>query len=141
MPQLLAIIFLPLHILLAVLQGLIQQNICCISAVKSQKFGRHFLLNIVSIDVLCPTVRSVCSFTQFGAEDLSEDSFWIQSKEDEFETSELFAKLTLAFSSQTASKCVNFLLFPCCFCHIVIPSNQQCFCPPTPTSCLVSCPD
>uniref|UniRef100_A0A674PPG1 Diaphanous related formin 1 n=1 Tax=Takifugu rubripes TaxID=31033 RepID=A0A674PPG1_TAKRU len=41
----------------------------------------------------------------FGAEDLSEDSFWTHSKEDKFENNELFAKLTLAFSSQTKSKC------------------------------------
>uniref|UniRef100_H3CK14 Diaphanous related formin 1 n=1 Tax=Tetraodon nigroviridis TaxID=99883 RepID=H3CK14_TETNG len=40
------------------------------------------------------------NWSKFGAEDLSEDSFWIQSKEDKFETNELFAKLTLAFSSQ-----------------------------------------
>uniref|UniRef100_H2TAT7 Diaphanous related formin 1 n=1 Tax=Takifugu rubripes TaxID=31033 RepID=H2TAT7_TAKRU len=37
-------------------------------------------------------------------EDLSEDSFWTHSKEDKFENNELFAKLTLAFSSQTKSK-------------------------------------
>ncbi|XP_011608876.2 protein diaphanous homolog 1 isoform X2 [Takifugu rubripes] len=41
------------------------------------------------------------NWSKFGAEDLSEDSFWTHSKEDKFENNELFAKLTLAFSSQT----------------------------------------
>lgn len=63
----------------------------------------------------------VCSFTQFGPEDLSEDSFWVQSKEDKFENSELFAKLTLAFSSQTTSKCVN--VFPLLLLSCQDPSN------------------
>ncbi|KAG2455757.1 DIAP1 protein, partial [Polypterus senegalus] len=36
----------------------------------------------------------------FGPEDLSEKSFWTNVKEDKFESNELFAKLTLAFSSQ-----------------------------------------
>uniref|UniRef100_H2TAT5 Diaphanous related formin 1 n=1 Tax=Takifugu rubripes TaxID=31033 RepID=H2TAT5_TAKRU len=35
-------------------------------------------------------------------------SFWTHSKEDKFENNELFAKLTLAFSSQTKSKCVEY---------------------------------
>uniref|UniRef100_A0A3Q4AJ45 Uncharacterized protein n=1 Tax=Mola mola TaxID=94237 RepID=A0A3Q4AJ45_MOLML len=37
-------------------------------------------------------------------EDLSENSFWTKAKEEKYENNELFAKLTLAFSSQTKSK-------------------------------------
>ncbi|KAG7230325.1 hypothetical protein INR49_024429, partial [Caranx melampygus] len=42
-------------------------------------------------------------WSQFGIgpEDLSENSFWTKAKEDQFENNELFAKLTLTFSSQT----------------------------------------
>uniref|UniRef100_A0A8C6V356 Diaphanous related formin 1 n=1 Tax=Neogobius melanostomus TaxID=47308 RepID=A0A8C6V356_9GOBI len=37
------------------------------------------------------------------SKDLSENSFWTKAKEDKFENNELFAKLTLTFSSQTKS--------------------------------------
>ncbi|XP_071382511.1 protein diaphanous homolog 1-like [Centroberyx affinis] len=41
------------------------------------------------------------NWSRIAAEDLSETSFWTRAKEDRFENNELFAKLTLAFSSQT----------------------------------------
>uniref|UniRef100_A0AAQ6A0H8 Diaphanous related formin 1 n=1 Tax=Amphiprion ocellaris TaxID=80972 RepID=A0AAQ6A0H8_AMPOC len=41
------------------------------------------------------------NWSKIGPEDLSESSFWTKAKEDQFENNELFAKLTLAFSSQT----------------------------------------
>ncbi|XP_070693525.1 protein diaphanous homolog 1 [Pempheris klunzingeri] len=41
------------------------------------------------------------NWSKIGPEDLSENSFWTKAKEDKFENNELFAKLTLAFSSQT----------------------------------------
>ncbi|KAJ4945522.1 hypothetical protein JOQ06_023206, partial [Pogonophryne albipinna] len=41
------------------------------------------------------------NWSKIGSEDLSEKSFWIKAKENTFESNELFAKLTLAFSSQT----------------------------------------
>ncbi|XP_069575898.1 protein diaphanous homolog 1 [Brachyistius frenatus] len=41
------------------------------------------------------------NWRKIGPEDLSENSFWIKSKEEQFENNELFAKLTLTFSSQT----------------------------------------
>uniref|UniRef100_A0AAQ5ZWC7 Diaphanous related formin 1 n=1 Tax=Amphiprion ocellaris TaxID=80972 RepID=A0AAQ5ZWC7_AMPOC len=44
------------------------------------------------------------NWSKIGPEDLSESSFWTKAKEDQFENNELFAKLTLAFSSQTKSK-------------------------------------
>uniref|UniRef100_A0A669AW17 Diaphanous related formin 1 n=2 Tax=Oreochromis niloticus TaxID=8128 RepID=A0A669AW17_ORENI len=44
------------------------------------------------------------NWSKIGPEDLSENSFWIKAKEDQFENNELFAKLTLTFSSQTKSK-------------------------------------
>uniref|UniRef100_A0AAQ4RA22 Diaphanous related formin 1 n=1 Tax=Gasterosteus aculeatus aculeatus TaxID=481459 RepID=A0AAQ4RA22_GASAC len=44
------------------------------------------------------------NWSKIGPEDLSEKSFWTKAKEETLETSELFAKLTLAFSSQTKSK-------------------------------------
>ncbi|KAM3867303.1 protein diaphanous homolog 1 [Diretmus argenteus] len=44
------------------------------------------------------------NWSKIGAEDLSESSFWTKAKEDHFENNELFAKLTLAFSSQTKTK-------------------------------------
>nr|XP_006632081.1 PREDICTED: protein diaphanous homolog 1 isoform X1 [Lepisosteus oculatus] len=43
------------------------------------------------------------NWSKIGVEDLSESSFWTKVKEDRFENNELFAKLTLAFSSQTKS--------------------------------------
>ncbi|XP_051810667.1 protein diaphanous homolog 1 [Acanthochromis polyacanthus] len=46
------------------------------------------------------------NWSKIGPEDLSEGSFWTKAKEGQFENNELFAKLTLAFSSQTKSKCV-----------------------------------
>ncbi|XP_060904056.1 protein diaphanous homolog 1-like isoform X2 [Labrus mixtus] len=44
------------------------------------------------------------NWRKIGPEDLSENSFWTKAKEDKFENNELFAKLTLAFSSQTKSE-------------------------------------
>uniref|UniRef100_A0A8C5H838 Diaphanous related formin 1 n=1 Tax=Gouania willdenowi TaxID=441366 RepID=A0A8C5H838_GOUWI len=44
------------------------------------------------------------NWSKIGPEDLSESSFWTMAKEDQFENNELFAKLTLAFSSQTRTK-------------------------------------
>ncbi|XP_038626784.1 protein diaphanous homolog 1 [Tachyglossus aculeatus] len=41
------------------------------------------------------------NWSKFAAEDLSQDCFWTTAKEDRFENSELFAKLTLTFSAQT----------------------------------------
>ncbi|KAJ3587662.1 hypothetical protein NHX12_011259 [Muraenolepis orangiensis] len=41
------------------------------------------------------------NWSKIGSEDLSENSFWTKAKEGRFENNELFAKLTLAFSSQT----------------------------------------
>ncbi|XP_035858563.1 protein diaphanous homolog 1 isoform X2 [Sander lucioperca] len=41
------------------------------------------------------------NWSKIGPEDLSEKSFWTKAKEGKFENNELFAKLTLAFSSQT----------------------------------------
>ncbi|CAB1337108.1 unnamed protein product [Coregonus sp. 'balchen'] len=45
------------------------------------------------------------NWSKIGYEDLSECSFWTKAKEDRYENNELFAKLTLAFSSQTKSEC------------------------------------
>uniref|UniRef100_A0A671UA95 Diaphanous related formin 1 n=1 Tax=Sparus aurata TaxID=8175 RepID=A0A671UA95_SPAAU len=44
------------------------------------------------------------NWRKIGPEDLSEKSFWIKAKEEKFESNELLAKLTLAFSSQTKTK-------------------------------------
>ncbi|KAG8004034.1 Protein diaphanous-like protein 1 [Nibea albiflora] len=44
------------------------------------------------------------NWSKIGPEDLSENSFWTKAKEEKFENNELFAKLTLAFSSQTKTK-------------------------------------
>ncbi|XP_030000977.1 protein diaphanous homolog 1 isoform X2 [Sphaeramia orbicularis] len=41
------------------------------------------------------------NWSKIGPEDLSENSFWTKAKEEQFENNELFAKLTLTFSSQT----------------------------------------
>ncbi|XP_027029138.1 protein diaphanous homolog 1 isoform X2 [Tachysurus fulvidraco] len=41
------------------------------------------------------------NWSKIAAEDLSESSFWVKTKEDRFESNELFSRLTLAFSSQT----------------------------------------
>nr|XP_020758548.1 protein diaphanous homolog 1 isoform X3 [Odocoileus virginianus texanus] len=41
------------------------------------------------------------NWSKFVAEDLSQDCFWTKVKEDRFENSELFAKLTSTFSAQT----------------------------------------
>ncbi|XP_061691682.1 protein diaphanous homolog 1 [Syngnathoides biaculeatus] len=41
------------------------------------------------------------NWSKIGPEDLSETSFWTSAKEEKYENNELFAKLTLAFSSQT----------------------------------------
>uniref|UniRef100_A0A8C7L1Y7 Diaphanous related formin 1 n=1 Tax=Oncorhynchus kisutch TaxID=8019 RepID=A0A8C7L1Y7_ONCKI len=57
---------------------------------------------------LCATPSALRPGTQegvqIGYEDLSENSFWTKTKEDRYENNELFAKLTLAFSSQTKIK-------------------------------------
>ncbi|KAM8733592.1 protein diaphanous homolog 1 [Acanthopagrus schlegelii] len=44
------------------------------------------------------------NWRKIGPEDLSEKSFWIKANEEKFESNELLAKLTLAFSSQTKTK-------------------------------------
>ncbi|XP_056327782.1 protein diaphanous homolog 1 [Danio aesculapii] len=44
------------------------------------------------------------NWSKISPEDLSEGSFWVKAKEDRFEDKELFAKLTLAFSTQTKTK-------------------------------------
>uniref|UniRef100_A0A452G270 Protein diaphanous homolog 1 n=1 Tax=Capra hircus TaxID=9925 RepID=A0A452G270_CAPHI len=44
------------------------------------------------------------NWSKFVAEDLSQDCFWTKVKEDRFENSELFAKLTSTFSAQTKTK-------------------------------------
>ncbi|KAJ7338062.1 hypothetical protein JRQ81_010594 [Phrynocephalus forsythii] len=45
------------------------------------------------------------NWSKITAQQLSEDCFWVKAKEDRFENEELFAKLTLAFSTaQTKSK-------------------------------------
>lgn len=44
---------------------------------------------------------------QIAPEDLSEGSFWVKAKEDRFENKELFAKLTLTFSTQTKSEQIS----------------------------------
>uniref|UniRef100_A0A672SBH3 Diaphanous related formin 1 n=2 Tax=Sinocyclocheilus grahami TaxID=75366 RepID=A0A672SBH3_SINGR len=41
------------------------------------------------------------NWSKIAAEDLSEGSFWLKAKEERFENKELFAKLTLTFSTQT----------------------------------------
>ncbi|XP_072256771.1 protein diaphanous homolog 1 [Pyxicephalus adspersus] len=43
------------------------------------------------------------NWSKITPKDLSEKAFWTQAKEDRFEKDELFAKITLAFSSQTKS--------------------------------------
>ncbi|KFO19367.1 Protein diaphanous like protein 1 [Fukomys damarensis] len=44
------------------------------------------------------------NWSKFVAEDLSQDCFWSKVKEDRYENSELFAKLTHTFSAQTKTK-------------------------------------
>ncbi|KAM9795020.1 protein diaphanous homolog 1 [Neosynchiropus ocellatus] len=44
------------------------------------------------------------NWSKIGPEDLSQNSFWTKAKEDKFENNELFAKLTMTFSSQTKRK-------------------------------------
>ncbi|XP_051514390.1 protein diaphanous homolog 1-like isoform X2 [Myxocyprinus asiaticus] len=44
------------------------------------------------------------NWSKIAAEDLSEKSFWVKAKEERFENKELFAKLTLTFSTQTKVK-------------------------------------
>lgn len=41
------------------------------------------------------------NWSKIGPEDMTENSFWIKAQEESYENNELFAKLTLAFSSQT----------------------------------------
>ncbi|CAN9514985.1 unnamed protein product [Ophioblennius macclurei] len=43
------------------------------------------------------------NWSKIGPEELSENSFWLKAKEEQYENDELFAKLTLTFSSQTKS--------------------------------------
>ncbi|KAK3558541.1 hypothetical protein QTP86_019009, partial [Hemibagrus guttatus] len=53
------------------------------------------------------------NWSKIAAEDLSDSSFWVKSKEDRFESNELFSRLTLTFSSQTkklAPSCMFFFL-------------------------------
>uniref|UniRef100_A0A3P9IHJ4 Diaphanous related formin 1 n=1 Tax=Oryzias latipes TaxID=8090 RepID=A0A3P9IHJ4_ORYLA len=47
----------------------------------------------------------------FLKDDLFCKLFWIKAQEDQFENNELFAKLTVTFSSQTKSKCVFCVFF------------------------------
>uniref|UniRef100_A0AAZ3RZ55 Diaphanous related formin 1 n=1 Tax=Oncorhynchus tshawytscha TaxID=74940 RepID=A0AAZ3RZ55_ONCTS len=62
-------------------------------------FKRHFFLSTtLFLSLFSPPV------VQIGYEDLSEKSFWTKANEDRYENNELFAKLTLAFSSQTKSE-------------------------------------
>uniref|UniRef100_A0AAZ3S135 Diaphanous related formin 1 n=1 Tax=Oncorhynchus tshawytscha TaxID=74940 RepID=A0AAZ3S135_ONCTS len=62
-------------------------------------FKRHFFLSTtLFLSLFSPPV------VQIGYEDLSEKSFWTKANEDRYENNELFAKLTLAFSSQTKTK-------------------------------------
>ncbi|XP_076015765.1 protein diaphanous homolog 1 isoform X2 [Genypterus blacodes] len=65
------------------------------------------------------------NWRKIGAEDLSEKSFWTMSKEERFENNELFAKLTLTFSSQTKSECVTcvFLVLTMVFWYFTVMSN------------------
>uniref|UniRef100_A0A665UIK5 Diaphanous related formin 1 n=1 Tax=Echeneis naucrates TaxID=173247 RepID=A0A665UIK5_ECHNA len=44
------------------------------------------------------------NWSRIGAEDLSESSFWTKAEEDQYENNELFAQLTLAFSSMKITK-------------------------------------
>ncbi|KAM4732380.1 protein diaphanous homolog 1-like isoform 2-T2 [Anableps anableps] len=44
------------------------------------------------------------NWSKIGPEDLSENSFWTKVNEEQFQNNELFAKLTLTFSSQTKTK-------------------------------------
>uniref|UniRef100_A0A8C6NHZ2 Diaphanous related formin 1 n=1 Tax=Nothobranchius furzeri TaxID=105023 RepID=A0A8C6NHZ2_NOTFU len=44
------------------------------------------------------------NWSKIGPEDLNENSFWIKAKEEQYQSNELFAKLTLTFSSQTKTK-------------------------------------
>ncbi|XP_062380249.1 protein diaphanous homolog 1 [Sardina pilchardus] len=44
------------------------------------------------------------NWSKIGPEELKENSFWTKVKEERFETSELLAKLTITFSSQTKTK-------------------------------------
>ncbi|XP_007565854.1 protein diaphanous homolog 1 isoform X1 [Poecilia formosa] len=47
------------------------------------------------------------NWSKIAAEDLSENSFWTKANEEQFQSNELFAKLTLTFSSQTKPKGVK----------------------------------
>uniref|UniRef100_A0A8C7XU17 Diaphanous related formin 1 n=1 Tax=Oryzias sinensis TaxID=183150 RepID=A0A8C7XU17_9TELE len=47
------------------------------------------------------------NWSKISPEDLSEKSFWIKAQEDQFENNELFAKLTVTFSSQTKKRQEN----------------------------------
>ncbi|XP_072288452.1 protein diaphanous homolog 1 [Eucyclogobius newberryi] len=64
------------------------------------------------------------NWRKIGPEDLSESSFWTKAKEDQFENNELFAKLTLTFSSQT--KTTKGLLANSSACSISIERGHRC---------------
>ncbi|XP_060759615.1 protein diaphanous homolog 1 [Neoarius graeffei] len=53
------------------------------------------------------------NWSKIKAEDLSENSFWVKSKEDRFESNELFSRLALAFSSQPKRECCNCSVLLC----------------------------
>ncbi|XP_068443664.1 protein diaphanous homolog 1 isoform X2 [Clinocottus analis] len=65
------------------------------------------------------------NWSKIGPEELSENSFWTKAKEGKFENNELFAKLTLAFSSQTKTtkgkNIMHPLPFSCFFTHTLQP--------------------
>ncbi|XP_064181294.1 protein diaphanous homolog 1-like [Anguilla rostrata] len=68
------------------------------------------------------------NWSKIGPEDMSENSFWVSTKEDRFESNELFAKLTLAFSSQTKTskgKSSHLLLFLTLSCVYREPVTEQ----------------
>lgn len=75
----------------------------------------HFVSLCSSLSL---SVHAGISIYQIVPEDLSEGSFWVQSKEDRFENDELFAKLTLTFSSQTKSEFVECVCFTNAY-HVV----------------------
>lgn len=79
---------------------------------------------------------------QIGAEDLSENSLWTKAEEEKFEINELFAKLTLTFSSQTRSKCLAcvFTAAVIMLCSPVMSFSFFFFLPLCPPSlCLIPC--
>ncbi|XP_022615849.1 protein diaphanous homolog 1-like [Seriola dumerili] len=71
------------------------------------------------------------NWSKIGPEDLSENSFWTKAKEEQFENNELFAKLTLTFSSQTKTtkgkNITHTLPFSCFFTHLLQPFSPFSF--------------